>query len=58
MDIGTAPVTVADFVTKSPLQPTRSEEAEAAGSVMEVAEAKTSAPSRKARSGKGAAEGE
>jgi hypothetical protein len=38
------------FFVRSPFQPTRSEEEEAAGSVMVVVRAKTSAPSRKAES--------
>ena len=46
------------FEERSPLQPTRRVEAEAAGSVMVAAEARTSAPSRKAESVKGEAEGE
>jgi hypothetical protein len=46
------------FVARSPLQPMRSEEAEAAGSVMVVAVAKTSAPSKKAVSWYGEADGE
>ena len=46
------------FVARSPLQPTRSVEAEAAGSEMLAAVAKTSAPSRKAVSWYGEADGE
>jgi hypothetical protein len=46
------------LVERSPLQPTRSVEAEAAGSVMLTAKAKTSAPSRKAESVLDEAEGE
>ena len=45
------------FALRLPLQPTRSVEAEAAGNVMVAAEARTSAPSRKAESEKGEAEG-
>jgi hypothetical protein len=47
------------FVVRLPLQPTRSEEEEAAaGSATVAAFAKTSAPSRKAESEMGAADGE
>jgi hypothetical protein len=46
------------FVARSPLQPMRRVEAEAAGSVMVAAEARASAPSRKAVSGNGDADGE
>ena len=46
------------FVARSPLQPTRSVEAGAEGSVTVALRAKTSAPSRKAVSGNGDADGE
>ena len=45
------------FVARLPLQPTRSDEAGAEGSVMLAAEAKTAAPSRKPVSKAGEAEG-
>ena len=45
------------LVVRSPLQPTRSVEAAREGSVTAGAEAKTSAPSRKAESVKGEDEG-
>jgi len=41
------------FEVRSPLHPTRREEAEAAGSVMVAAEEKTSEPSRKAKTAPG-----
>ena len=46
------------FAVRLPLQPTRSEEEEAGGSEMAAADARKSAPSRKAESVKGEAEGE
>ena len=46
------------FVVRLPLQPTRSVEEEAAGSVMVALRAKTSAPLRKSESARGAADGE
>ena len=46
------------FAIRSPLQPTRSVEAEAAGSVTAALRAKTSAPSMKAVSEYGEADGE
>jgi hypothetical protein len=46
------------FDARSPLQPTRSVEKEAAGSVTVALRAKTNAPSRKALSGYGEADGE
>jgi hypothetical protein len=45
------------FVDRSPFQPTRSVDADAAGSVMVGAEAPTSTPSRKVSSVLGKAEG-
>jgi hypothetical protein len=46
------------FAARLPLQPTRSVEAEAAGSVTVALRAKTSTPSRKAVSRLGEADGE
>ena len=46
-----------ELVVRSPLQPTRSVDEARAGSVMFAADAKTSAPSRKAESVKGEDEG-
>ena len=46
------------FAARSPLQPTRSVDEAAAGSVMAAAEAKASVPSTKAERVKGVVEGE